>query len=506
MRRALISVSDKTGVVDFARGLEELGYEIVSTGGTYDTLRGAGVRVVKVAEVTGFAEILDGRVKTLHPAIHGGILARRTPEHLRQLEACGISTIDVVAVNLYPFRETVQRPGVTLEEAVENIDIGGPAMVRAAAKNFESVLVVVKPSFYPAVLDHLRAGAVDAEFRMRLALEAYTHTAAYDAMVSEYLRGLLGIEFADTMVMAGEKLYDLRYGENPHQKAAFYRQVLGRSGLPLARQLNGKELSYNNILDAEAALALVCEFEQPACVIVKHNNPCGVALADDAAGAFERAFAADPLSAFGGIVAVNRVLDEVAAARMVEPFLEVIVAPQVEAPALEVLRQRPNLRVLEVPTGGGAPYTEWRTVEGGFVMQSADRGPVEVGAMQQVTRAGVSEQQRRDMVFGWHVMRYVKSNAIVVVRDGVTLGIGAGQMNRVGAARLALEQAGEKAAGAVMVSDAFFPFKDTVELAARYGISAILQPGGSVRDAESIEECDRHGIAMVFTGQRHFKH
>ncbi|HHV77428.1 MAG TPA: bifunctional phosphoribosylaminoimidazolecarboxamide formyltransferase/IMP cyclohydrolase [Syntrophothermus lipocalidus] len=505
-KRALISVSNKDGVVEFARGLEELGYEIVSTGGTYDTLVQAGIKVVKVAEVTGFPEILDGRVKTLHPAVHGGILAKRSPDHLEQLQMHGIQTIDIVAVNLYPFRETVLRPGVTLEEAIENIDIGGPAMIRAAAKNYRYVIVVVRPEDYGRVLDELKGkGDLDEQHRLRLAFAAFSHTAAYDAMVSSYLAGLLGIGFPEEVAFAGEKVYELRYGENPHQKAAFYRYYLQGDGLPNAQQLNGKELSYNNIIDTQAAVALVREFDKPACVIIKHTNPCGTAVADDLVSAYEKAFAADPVSAFGGIIAFNRVVDADTAKKVAEPFMEVVVAPGYDEEALEILRRKKNLRVLALPVEVQSGL-EVKSIEGGFVVQEADRHELLPAELTVVTDRVPTPEEMENLLFAWKVVKHVKSNAIVVAKDGLTLGVGAGQMNRVGAARLALEQAGERAKGAVLASDAFFPFKDTVELAAQYGITAIIQPGGSIRDQESIEECNRHGIAMVFTGVRHFKH
>lgn len=505
MKRALISVSNKEGVVEFSRGLVDLGYEIISTGGTYQTLKDAGIPVSKVADITGFPEILDGRVKTLHPKIHGGILACRTPEHLAQLEANQITPIDIVAVNLYPFRQTVARPGVTMEEAIENIDIGGPTMVRAAAKNHQYVVIVVNPARYGTILDELRStGAVSQETRFKLACEAFTHTAAYDSMISAYLSGLTGEKFGDTLVIGGEKVYDLRYGENPHQQAAFYRFLTPGHGLPDAQQLNGKELSYNNIVDSQAAWDLVCEFDRPACVIIKHTNPCGAAVAANLEEAFEKAFAADSLSAYGGIIALNRKVDANTARKMAEPFMEVIIAPDYEEDALEILRAKKNLRVLSMPR---TKNTGWRlrTVEGGFIVQDEDADPQEL-PLQVVTAASPQPGQMDDLIFAWKVVKHVKSNAIVVVKDGVAVGVGAGQMNRVGAARIALEQAGDKAQGAVLASDAFFPFKDTVELAAQYGITAIIQPGGSVRDEESIEACNQNGIAMIFTGIRHFRH
>lgn len=506
MKRALISVSDKNGVVDFSKGLEDLGYEIISTGGTYKTLADAGVKVVKVSQITGFPEILDGRVKTLHPAIHGGILALRNKEHLDQLDAHNIGTIDIVAVNLYPFRDTIRRPGVSLKEAIENIDIGGPAMIRAAAKNYQGVIVIVNPGYYEEVLALLaEKGDVDEDTRLKLALEAFGHTAAYDSMISRYLAETRGEIMPATFALAGEKLYDLRYGENPHQKAAFYRDMMPVKGLPDAVQLNGKELSYNNIIDAEAAYMLVQEFEEPACVIVKHTNPCGVALGQSLREAFDKAFDADPVSAFGGIVAFNRLLDIKAAEKAVEFFMEVVLAPGYEEDALNFLKTKSNLRILQIENKL-KPKLAVKSVLGGFLLQESDDKEFSIDEMETVTEIKPAEKEIEDLVFAWKVAKHVKSNAIVIAKDKVTAGIGAGQMNRVGAARIALEQGREKCKGAVMASDAFFPFNDTVELAARYGIKAIIQPGGSVRDEESIDACNRHGISMVFTGIRHFKH
>lgn len=505
MKRALISVSNKEGVVEFARGLEKLGYEIISTGGTYKTLADAGVKVMKVADITGFPEILDGRVKTLHPKIHGGILARRVPEHLQQLEANQIDTIDIVAVNLYPFRETVSKAGVTVEEAIENIDIGGPSMVRSAAKNHEDVIVVVQPEFYWPILKELETeGDISKTMRLKLALEAFSHTAAYDAMISAYLAGLTGDTFLDNMVVAGEKVYDLRYGENPHQKACFYRTMTPGVSLADARQLNGKELSYNNIIDTQAAWSLVKEFDQNACVIIKHTNPCGTATADSLAEAYEKAFAADPLSAYGGIIAFNRKVDLATAQKAAVPFMECIIAPGYDDDALECFQAKKNLRVLEMKISPTADL-QIRSVEGGFVVQEADQGEITAADLQVVTDAVPSQEEIQDLLFAWKIVKHVKSNAIVIAKDGVSIGVGAGQMNRVGSAAIALQDE-EKSKGAVMASDAFFPFNDTVELAAARGIKAIIQPGGSVRDQESIDACNQHGIAMVFTGIRHFKH
>lgn len=506
MKRALISVSNKEGIIDFARGLEKLGYEIISTGGTFKALQEAGIKVTRVADVTGFPEILDGRVKTLHPRIHGGILAMRTPQHLQQLAEHNIDTIDLVAVNLYPFRETVSKPGVSLEEAIENIDIGGPSMVRSAAKNHRDVIVVVNPGRYAHILAALEEqGDIDQDMRMDLALEAFSHTAAYDSMISAYLAGVREQTFPGLYVLAGEKVYDLRYGENPHQSASFYRTMTPGLGLPDARQLNGKELSYNNIVDTEAALALIQEFAPPACTIIKHTNPCGTAVADNLEEAWQRAFAGDPVSAFGGIIAFNRKVDAATARRVAEPFMEVVIAPDYEAEALQILQGKKNLRVLQLALAQGDSL-QVRTVAGGFVVQETDHYQLDFSSLPVATELAPTPEQLKELEFAWKVVKHVKSNAIVVANQGMTLGVGAGQMNRVGAARIALEQAGEKCRGAVLASDAFFPFGDTVEEAARYGIKAIVQPGGSIRDDESIAACNRLGIAMVFTGVRHFKH
>lgn len=504
MKRALISVSDKTGVIEFAQGLERLGYEILSTGGTYKTLQEAGIKVIQVSEVTGFPEILDGRVKTLHPKIHGGILARRTDAHLQQLKENDIAPIDIVAVNLYPFRATISKPGVSLEEAIENIDIGGPTMVRSAAKNYRDIVIVVKPACYHQIIKELSEnGEVSQATKFALACEAFRHTASYDAMISTYLSRLNGETFPANFVLAGEKVYDLRYGENPHQKASFYRNMMPGSSLADAVQLNGKELSYNNIIDTQAAWGLVKEFSETACVIVKHNNPCGTAIADTLAEAYDKAFAGDPVSAFGGIIAFNRTVDLETAQKVAVPFMEVVIAPGYDPSALECLKNKKNLRILALNIAATSDL-QVRTVEGGFVVQDPDAGKIGINDLQVVTKTAPTTEQLKELLFAWKVVKHVKSNAIVVAKNGMTIGVGAGQMNRVGSARIAMEN--QECTGAVMASDAFFPFKDTVELAATHGIKAIIQPGGSIRDQESIEECDRHGIAMVFTGMRHFRH
>jgi len=506
-KRALISVSDKSGIVNLARELNGLGYELISTGGTYSTLQEAGLPVTKVAEVTEFPEILDGRVKTLHPKIHGGILGRRDLEsHRAQMAEHKITPIDVVVVNLYPFRQTIMKPGVTREEAIENIDIGGPSMVRSAAKNHQDVIILVNPADYERVLTELKtSGELAATTRLELALAAFSHTALYDAMISTYLAGEAGVEFPAAWSMAGEKLYDLRYGENPHQSAAFYRGALATGGIAAAQQLNGKELSYNNIIDSEAAWSLVQEFDNPACVIIKHTNPCGTAIGNSAADAYKRAFAADPLSAYGGIVALNQPVDEEAARLIAEPFMEVIIAPAFSEEALAILTKKKNLRLLATGQADQERFAV-HTVSGGFVVQENDQELWNDDELQTVTKAQVPEDLKADLAFAMQVCKHVKSNAILIARDGVTLGVGAGQMNRVGSAEIALKQAGEQARGAVLASDAFFPFADTVELAAQFGIRVIVQPGGSVRDEESIAACDKYGIAMVFTGMRHFHH
>jgi len=509
-KRALISVSDKTGIVDFARELATLGYEIVSTGGTAKTLKENGVDVTYISKVTGFPEILDGRVKTLHPKVHGGILARRTQKHLQELEQNGIIPIDVVAVNLYPFKETVSRPNVTLDEAVENIDIGGPAMIRAAAKNYRYVIVVVDPARYGEIIAVLKGGKVSEEYRFKLALEAFLHTAEYDRYIADYFAKLAGREkFGRTFSIFGERIQNLRYGENPHQKAAFYRdETAGPGTVAGAKQHQGKELSFNNIIDVEAALSAVREFEEPAAVVIKHTNPCGVAVGRKLREAYERALNADPVSAFGGIVGLNREVDADTASKLTEIFLEAVIAPAFKPEALEILASKPNLRVLECGWWGkdaGVGY-DIKKVSGGFLVQEQDSELALPGDWKTVTSRKPTEEEIGDMLFAWKVVKHVKSNAIVVAKDGVTLGVGAGQMNRVGSAKIALEQAGEKAAGAVLASDAFFPFRDTVDQAAGAGIKAIIQPGGSVRDEESIKAADEHGLAMVFTGMRHFKH
>ncbi len=511
--RALLSVSDKTGLVEFAKGLVERGFEIVSTGGTYKTLTDAGIEAIYIQDVTGFPEILDGRVKTLHPNIHGGILARRNEVHLGQLKNLGIVPIDLVAVNLYPFKATVEQKGVTLAEAIEKIDIGGPSMVRSAAKNHESVIIVVNPANYPAILEKLAAGEVDGDFRQKLAFEAFSHTAAYDAAISSYLGSLekeAPEEFADDLIIAAEKVSELRYGENPHQHAAFYRSLRAPQGtIGAAKQLQGKELSFNNILDADAAFKIAMEFREfPACSIIKHNNPCGVALGETQEEAFSRALEADTISAFGGIIGFNQAVTKAAAQLIVKSFFEAVIAPEFEADALEVFTAKKNLRILE--TGYPLkrepfPY-EIKKVGGGFLLQDSDCRSLTDEDLKLASGKEYDLETLSEMHFAWRIVKHIKSNAIVVTKDKQVLGVGAGQMNRVGSARIALTQAGEKAKGAVLASDAFFPFKDTVELAAEAGIKAIIQTGGSNNDEEVVQEARAKNIVMVLTGVRHFKH
>ncbi len=509
MKRALISVSDKTGVVEFARELTMLDYEIVSTGGTAKALKEAGVAVTGISDVTHFPEILEGRVKTLHPAVHGGILAKGTAEHMAVLAEHNITPIDLVVVNLYPFQATVAKPGVTLEDAIENIDIGGPTMVRSAAKNHDRVGIVVNPARYDSVIAELKeTGALSLATKRSLALEAFQHTAQYDAAISHYLSDAFGADpFSGEIAFGGQKIQELRYGENPHQKAAFYRSGIPASGtVANAKQLHGKELSYNNIVDVDAAWQLVNEFVQPAAVIIKHTNPCGTAIGETLAEAYHRAYEADSVSAFGGIIAVNRPMDKATAEQIVTTFMEAVIAPSFDEESLDVLRTKKNLRLLEI--GEKVPNNDmWiEKVSGGFLVQELDNHVLKAEDVKVVTEKAPTAEQMKELIFAWNIVKHVKSNAIVVTKDGQSLGVGAGQMNRVGSANIAFEQAGEKCKGAVLASDAFFPFRDTIDAAAAAGITAVIQPGGSVRDQESIDACNEHGIAMVFTGVRHFKH
>jgi len=513
IRRALISVSDKTGIVEFSRALAGLGVQIISTGGTASLLEKEGVPVVGISDVTGFPEILDGRVKTLHPAVHSGLLAvRDDAEHQQAMKDLGLDYIDLVVVNLYPFAATIAKPDVTYEDAIENIDIGGPTMLRSAAKNHAFVTVVVDSADYAGILEEVKAaGDTTLDTRKRLAAKVFRHTGAYDALISDYLSKLQGDPLPERYTVTYEKVQDLRYGENPHQKAAFYRKPLAAEGnITTAEQLHGKELSYNNINDANAALAIVKEFSEPAVVAVKHMNPCGVGIGSTIHEAYQKAYNADPTSIFGGIVAANRTIGAETAQLLGEIFLEIVLAPDFTPEALEILTKKKNIRLLKLGEFQSAQerQPEWlvTTVEGGMVVQESDVHSLSVDDIKVVTERQPTEEELKQLLFGWKVVKHVKSNAILLAADDMTVGVGAGQMNRVGAARIAIEQAGEKAKGAILASDAFFPMGDTLELAAKAGITAVIQPGGSIKDEESIAVANANNIAMVVTGVRHFKH
>ena len=515
--KALISVSDKTGVVEFARELVALGWEILSTSGTMKLLREAGLPVTSVSDVTGFPEICDGRVKTLHPKIHGALLARRDiPEHMKALKDNDIETIDLVCVNLYPFRETIAKPDVTMEDAVEHIDIGGPSMLRSAAKNWESVTVVCNPSDYSTIISEIKAtGNTTRETRLALSAKAYTHTAEYDMAIATYMRAQAGLN--EKLFLEYDLKQSLRYGENPHQQAKFYSSAEAEPfSLATAEQLGGKELSYNNIQDANATLNIAREFDEPFCVGVKHMNPCGSAVGKTIAEAWRKAYEADKTSIFGGIVAANREID-LETAQMLKPiFLEIVMAPSFAPDALELLQTKKNLRILKVDmTRDDKVRSQYVSMNGGMLVQDRDSSIVPVSAGQCVTEAKPTEAQLADLDFAWKIVKHVKSNAIVVAKNGMTYGVGAGQMNRVGSAEIALKQAAAtlkeegrdiNAEGLVLASDGFFPFNDVVALAAEYGIKAIVQPGGSIRDEDSVKLANEKGITMLFTGERHFKH
>jgi phosphoribosylaminoimidazolecarboxamide formyltransferase/IMP cyclohydrolase len=520
---ALLSVSDKTGIVDFARALDGQGVKLLSTGGTAKLLADAGLPVTEVAEVTGFPEMLDGRVKTLHPRIHGGLLARRDlPEHMAALKEHGIGTIDLLVVNLYPFAQATARPDCTLDDAIENIDIGGPAMLRAAAKNWQDVAVVIDPADYARVLSELKAGEIERSTKFMLAKKVYAHTAAYDGMITNYLTALepgaeantgnvpQRAEYPQVFNLQLVKTQGLRYGENPHQSAAFYRDAKPAEGT-LAHwvQLQGKELSYNNIADADAAWECVKTFDAPACVIVKHANPCGVAVAGTAVEAYQKAFKTDPTSAFGGIIAFNQPLDGAAAESVAKQFVEVIIAPKISAEAREVFAAKQNVRLLEVPLSKHSNALDFKRVGGGMLLQSADAKNVAASELRVVTAKQPTPQQMQDLLFAWKVAKFVKSNAIVFCANGMTLGVGAGQMSRVDSARIAsikAENAGLSLQGSAVASDAFFPFRDGLDVVCDAGATCVIQPGGSMRDDEVIAAANERGIAMVFTGTRHFRH
>ncbi len=510
MKRALVSVSDKSGLVEFVKGLESLGWQIIATGGTQRLLEQQGVKTIGISEVTGFPEICDGRVKTLHPKVHGGLLARRDEaSHLEALKENGIEFIDLVCVNLYPFRQTIANPDVTMEDAIENIDIGGPSMLRSAAKNYRDVTVVCDPADYAAVLAEIAEGGnTKVETRLALSAKAYTHTAQYDSCIATFMREKAGL--SEKLFLEFDVKQGLRYGENPHQSAKFYsdNQTTAFS-LAYAEQLGGKELSYNNIQDANAALNIVREFDEPFCVALKHMNPCGAAIGKTIEEAWAAAYEADKVSIYGGIVAVNRPLTAEVALGMKPIFLEIVMAPEFTAEALEILSTKKNLRLLKVDmTKSDKPINQYISVNGGLLVQQLDTLTKEVTEDMCVTETKPTEAQLVDMNFGWRVVKHVKSNAIAVVKDGHTLGVGAGQMNRVGSAEIALKQA--QAAGftegLVLASDGFLPFDDTVAFAAQYGVTAIVQPGGSIRDEDSIRKANELGITMLFTGMRHFKH
>ena len=512
VRRALISVSDKHGLIPFANELSKLGIEILSTGGTAHALRDAGIDVIEVSEKTGFPEIMDGRVKTLHPIIHGGLLARRGTDDSVMAEH-NIEPIDLLAVNLYPFEQTVASDNATIEDAIENIDIGGPAMIRAASKNHDGVVVIVDPGDYDDVVNALKNNNLGIDERRRLAAKAYAHTASYDTAITKYLSGSLGDDpLGDRFLYAGTLVEKMRYGENPHQDAAFYVDQQAPTGsLAMATQLQGKALSYNNIADSDAALECVRQFDAPACVIVKHANPCGVAVAKDIGTAYDKAFQTDPTSAFGGIVAFNRSLDATTAKTIVDrQFVEVIIAPSIDDEAATVLSEKKNVRVLD--TGDWtAPVDslEIKKVSGGLLVQGSDLGRITADDLKVVTKKAPTPEQLEDMLFAWTIVKYVKSNAIIFCKDKATIGVGAGQMSRVYSTKIAALKAADEGLvvkGSVMASDAFFPFRDGIDTAAETGIAAIIQPGGSMRDDEVIQAADEHGLAMVFTGMRHFRH
>lgn len=510
MKRALVSVSDKTNLVPFVSSLVELGYEIISTGGTKKALEAAGIKTIGISEVTDFPEIMDGRVKTLHPKVHGALLCvRDNPDHVRQIEELGIQYIDLVCVNLYPFKETVQKPGVSHEEIIENIDIGGPSMLRSASKNYKFIPVLCDPSDYDAVVKELREnGETSLTTREYLAAKVFRHTASYDTMIASYLTERTGEKYPEKFTITFDKVQELRYGENPHQSAAFYKGMNPQYSLANAKQLHGKELSYNNIQDGNAAIEILKDFEgQPAVVGLKHMNPCGVGIGKTIKEAWDKAYEADPVSIFGGIVAFNEPIHASVAEKLSKIFLEIIIAPAFDEDAFEILSKKKNIRLMQLDTSleVNAKY-KVTNVNDGLLVQDIDDHKITAEDLRCVTNRKPTEEELEQLLFAWKVVKHVKSNAIVLVKDNMTIGVGAGQMNRVGAAKIAIEQAGEKAKGSIMSSDAFFPMPDTVEEAVKAGVTAIIQPGGSIKDQLSIDVCNEHGIAMVYTGVRHFKH
>ena len=508
-KRALISVSDKNGVVEFAKELIHLDFEIISTGGTYKTLKESGIDVTYISEITGFPEILGGRVKTLHPMIHGGILGcRDNLDHKNEMTQEGIRPIDLVAVNLYPFQKVAANENSSWEELIENIDIGGPAMIRSAAKNHNDVIIAVDPADYPLIISQLKDSAeVSLQMRIKLAIKAYTHTAEYDSFIQETLRKRSNQEEQISFVPCIEKSV-LRYGENPGQTATLYKKMTSQKSLVDAEQLHGKELSYNNWLDTDSAFRLIQEFEVPAAVIIKHTNPCGVAIGLTVYEAFQKAYEADSVSAFGGILAVNQTVDKDLATEINKTFWEVVVAPEFSEEALQILKEKKNLRLLKVTEEAWKMQAEkeWKSIQGGWLVQDRDLQEAPASTWKVVSKGSPDPSILSDYDFAWKVVKHVKSNAIVIAKNGISIGVGAGQMNRVGSAKIALEQAGDRAQGAVLASDAFFPFGDTVELASTYGIVGIIQPGGSIRDQESTDVADLHDMVMIHTDVRHFRH
>lgn len=513
IKRVLISVSDKTGIVEFAAALAEKGVEIISTGGTEKALSAAGIKVINISDITGFPECLDGRVKTLHPKVHAGILAMRSnEEHMKQIKELGVETIDMVVINLYPFKQTILKGHVELEEAIENIDIGGPTMIRAAAKNYQDVTVIVDPTDYEKVLTEMdETGDVSVKTKFRLAYKVFEHTSHYDTLIAKYLRDTLGdIDFPETLSLTYEKVQDMRYGENPHQKAVFYKEVGANRGvLPSAVQFHGKELSYNNINDTNGAIELIKEFDEPTVVAVKHTNPCGVGSAGNIYDAYMRAYESDPVSIFGGIIAANREIDAKTAEEINKIFVEIVVAPSFSVDAVAILAQKKNIRLLKlegIEEKLPADTLDMKKVAGGLLVQKYNSELFNKEDIKVVTDLKPTNEQMEDLIFAMKVVKHTKSNGIALAKGKQTIGVGPGQTNRIVPTRVAIEYAGERSNGAVMASDAFFPFSDCVEAAAAAGIKAIIQPGGSIKDQESIDACNKFGIAMVFTGMRHFKH
>lgn len=513
IKRALISVSDKTGIIEMAGELQKRGVAIISTGGTAKALAGAGIKVTNISDVTGFPECLDGRVKTLHPNVHGGLLAiRNNPEHMKQIKELGIEPIDLVVINLYPFKQTILKGHIELEEAIENIDIGGPTMLRAAAKNYQDVVVVVDPADYGQVLEEMGcSGDISIKTKFKLAYKVFEHTSHYDTLIAKYLRDKLGEEFfPETLSLTFEKVQDMRYGENPHQKAVFYKEVGANIGcITNAVQLHGKELSYNNINDTNGALELLKEFDEPTVVAVKHANPCGVASAETIYEAYVKTYESDPVSIFGGIISANREIDKKTAEEINKIFVEIVIAPSYTQEALDILTAKKNIRVLKLDNISAklpAGAYDMKKVAGGLLVQNYNSELLNADELKYVTDKKPTAEQLEELVFAMKVVKHTKSNAIVTARGKQTIGVGPGQLNRIMSAKIAFEYGGERTKGAVMASDAFFPFPDCVEAAAKAGITAIIQPGGALRDQESIDACNKFGIAMVFTGMRHFKH